>query len=353
MSTETNSVKTNKGKPSKTSTKKNVARKTAKKNTETVVNVTKNTKSESTPALVDQTAMSEATQQATGTKGILVRLECHFPTNKDRRDKQATDDFRKESHTVSQQIMKMFDASKGKLVNYPEWDAVTKWKNKFNAVKAKFTLGLTFRGVDLVSVHTLELLQNEIDALMAELPAIVNALVAKLPEMKESDKTRLGEYYDEERYPTEEAMNSWGIRFLKAPLDTDLFPENAEFLEEANRERYNRLVESFSQMVNAVNDYIDGNKRSFRNNSIENLVAECEFLSECEIVEDSKIKELCEVCKKIGNGIASDAIRDSKAAIDKAKEGEDVTEHRQLLDTTRDALQNSLDKLKNECEGIL
>lgn len=333
----------------KTTTKKNVARKTATKRAKTIKNVKKTTNT----LPVDQAALAQDVKQITGTKGVLVRVECHFPTNKDRRDTKATEEFHKDSHTVLQRIMKQTDPKTGKEKNYEEWDAVTTWKNKFNAFMAKNTLGVKLRGIDVISVHRLETFRNGLDELKAELPAIKQAIIDKMPEMKAADQIRLDTYFNESLYPTEEVINSWGLRSMFAELDPTHFPENADFLEEANRERYSRLVDSFGQMVGAITKYITGEKKSFRDNSIENLVQECEFLADCAVVDDDKIKKLCDTCKKIGQAVAVDELRTAKKKIETAKEGTDLTDDKALLEKTSETLQNSLDALKSECEGII
>jgi hypothetical protein len=337
---------------STTITDKNVKKNTRKAST-SPKKVNKAVKPEPVKELVDQEEMSEAVKQVSATKAILVRLECHFPTNKDRRDKDATEDFHKESHTASQHIMMEFSKEKNKLVNYPEWDAATEWKNEFNKTKNKYTLGLQFRGINIISVHTLEMLRNEIDTLMAKLPNIKKGIADNLQTWKDSDKIRLGKYYNESRYPSLETIDSWGIRSMFAPLDTNLFPENEEFLKEANNARYARLFESFEGMVNAINGYISGEHKSFRNNSIENLIEECEFLSHCEIVEDEKIKKLCETCKEIATKLPIDVIRNNKKIIETARAGTDLSEPNAMLEKTRITLESSLDALKQECEGII
>ncbi len=322
-------TKTNRSSAKKT-TKKTVAKKTATKKT--------------TSKVVSQR------------NAVLFQKEIHVPTNSVRISKTATEKWKgqggKGCQRVTQRI-KMKDPDQNK-----DWDCIANaktWKNKLAVVINRYTLDLSFRGANLVSVHLLETFREKLKELEIELEEIKSDFITTLPQMIENDRQYFGDDFDPNLYPTEAEIQGYGVRKGFSKLSTDLFPEeSSELLDTAEREKTSRLVNQFAEFTSSICKYIDGEANRFKEASIENVITEAEVLKQMDLGHENQEKfvEVCDKVISLVNQVNAPAIREAKQKLEKASPEADTKETREFLEKQNDTLNESLAELEKECKGL-
>jgi leucyl-tRNA synthetase len=136
----------------------------------------------------------------------------------------------------------------------------------------------------------------------------------------------------------------YGANISRFALGGEFEDDHAQIFEQAQAERYRRMIGSFSTMVGRLTEYLGSQKDGarFKAACLENVLAELTTLEKLNVVNDPKFDTLSRQIRTFVNKIDSDAIRDTK---------QNGTP--QAIQAESNKLSGELEKLEKSCQGLI
>ena len=277
-------------------------------------------------------------------------------------DKKATAKLSEDNDTANHKAIVaqlLIDVTeKGKPCLPEELRQVDAIKNKFKKLVDKYCLQFSVRGNRVVSVHHRDLLeQAKIEANDA-LKKQAQLIAAKLDDWKAESKAQ--NRYVEGKFPSASYFtDSYKCDGFFSRLD-GAFDYESELVEN----QIAKVRENVTHAISAISDFLTGDKKKVRENSIANIAESFGVLKESGIVSGDVVDSLIQKAEEVVSSVDLEKIRKAKEQVEKGivvpvqgKRGrkaspvtaEDIAESQKVLDTALDPLQD----LASELEGLV
>ena len=278
-------------------------------------------------------------------------------------DKKATAKLSEDAKTVNHkaivsQLLIDTNEKTGKPCLPEELKEVDSIKNKFKKLVDKYCLQFSVRGNRVVSVHHRDILeQAKIEANDA-LKKQADIIAAKLDDWKAESQAQ--NRYVEGKFPSASYFtDSYNCDGFFSRLD-GAFDYESDLVEN----QLGKVRENVTHAIEAISDYLSGEKKKVRENSISNIAESFGVLKESGIVSGAVVDSLIQKAESVVSSVDLEKIRKAKEQVEKGvvvqvqgKRGrkanpvteDDLKESQKVLDGALDPLQD----LASELEGLV
>lgn len=270
------------------------------------------------------------------------------------KDKKATADYQ-EDGGFGTVIKNQLAIENGKLPS--ELNQVISIRADYAKQLDKYCLPYSIQGNRVVSIHHVAKVKSIIAETNDKLQKVLIEILAKLDDWRDESKAQ-GLYIDG-KFPTVDYFTSK----YKVISDFLKLGETFAFEDEITVNAFGNAKKHLSEFVNAVSEYLSGDKKKFRNNNLTNLAESIGILKESGILSGDDAQRVFEIAEKAITETNPEAIRSAKEKVDKgvvvpskAGRGRKATPVTQEeIEDCQKYLDSALDPLKElvaELEGI-
>ncbi|RJR29565.1 hypothetical protein C4564_02075 [Candidatus Microgenomates bacterium] len=253
-------------------------------------------------------------------RAMLIRP--HFSAwNAYRADEQVTEDVHSRyssEHTAGRY--------KKKLLVGKEFDEVNTAINRIRHLHNRKTLPWDKEGWGILAAQGYLDYVEEMNAQRKDFDKAVRTLVRELPNLKKKDKKRLGRMYNEEDYPSPQALTlaySMRIQVLPLPAATDFRVKQLQStvmddlrssiqhdVQDRLTEAANDLWERLFKLVNRLHDRLSNSDAIIRDSIVTSVAEACDLIPKMDIFGDPKLAEITKKAKAELTKYQGDALRE-------------------------------------------
>lgn len=217
-----------------------------------------------------------------------------------------------------------------KLVDtqHPLFKAVTAVRNRCLAYWKSVSLPYPEEGVRLIRQPALERVDQQMESFRRDLDEAVSQLAVHFHELQTAARTRLGQLYCEQDYPTSLhglfAM-TWDYPSLEVPsylaqLNPARYEEECrrvsarfdEAVELTERMFMDELAHLVAHLTERLSGAADGAPKIFRDSAVENLREFFERFRTLNIRSNAQLDQLVDQCQRVVRGVEPQQLRDNQ-----------------------------------------
>lgn len=229
---------------------------------------------------------------------------------------------------------------------YPELKEVQVIRNEWTSFVDKYALRFQFNSDRVVSIHHRDIIESKISEINDKLAKAKNAIVAKLDDWKLIAQAK-GNYVSE-KFPSARYFDGYGIKHYFSQID-----DSFDFKDEIAENAVEKIRDDVTNAIKSISDYLCGDKKKFRDVSIQNIAESVGVLKDSGMVADETFNNLLDRIELAVGNLNAGAIREAKkkitTGVNRNVSADDIEKCQEYIDTALDPIK----ELSEELEGLI